>query len=116
MGVAVPVAPAGVVAVGNAPRGEPLDRLRQVPDDAPGWERFWAVIAFGVIIASTIVMNCYPIRYIHIGRFMSRHPWMARIGLILLLCSVFTPFYGYLFLAGMLFYAISPFITWRMIL
>jgi hypothetical protein len=58
-------------------------------------------------------MNCYPIRYIHIGRFMSRHPWMARIGLILLLCSVFTPFYGYLFLASMLFYAISPLITWR---
>jgi hypothetical protein len=38
---------------------------------------------------------------------------MARIGLILLLCSVFTPFYGYLFLASMLFYAISPFITGR---
>jgi hypothetical protein len=58
-------------------------------------------------------MNCYPIRYIHIGRFMSRHPWMTRTGLILLLCSVFTPFYGYLFLASMLCYAISPLITRR---
>ena len=66
-----------------------------------------------MMIASSVVMNLYPLRYIHIGRFMSRHPWITRSGLILLLCSVFTPFYGYLFLASMLFYAISPFITWR---
>jgi CDP-diacylglycerol--serine O-phosphatidyltransferase len=91
----------------------PLILFNQVPDDAPDWERFWAVFSFGMIIASSVVMNCYPLRYIHIGRFMSRHPWITRSGLILLLCSVFTPFYGYLFLAGMLFYAISPFMTGR---
>jgi CDP-diacylglycerol--serine O-phosphatidyltransferase len=91
----------------------PLILFNQAPDDVPDVERFWALSSLAMMIATAIVMNCYPIRYIHVGRLMSRHPWMTRAGLLLLLCSVFTPFYGYLFLAYMLLYAVSPLFTWR---
>jgi hypothetical protein len=64
------------------------------------------------MIAAAIIMNIYPIRYLHVGRFMSRHLWFGRATLLLLV-SVFTPFYGYLFLLFMLLYAFSPLITGR---
>jgi hypothetical protein len=43
---------------------------------------------------------------------MSRHPWLARATLLLLV-SVFTPYYGYCFLFFMLLYTLSPLVTWR---
>jgi uncharacterized membrane protein YfhO len=67
---------------------------------------------FGMMIAAAAVMNLYPVRYLHAGRFMSRHPWFGRAALLLLI-SVFTPYYGYLFMIFMLLYALSPLITWR---
>ena len=91
----------------------PMIILSQVLNEAFDSAAFWGMVCFVMMIATAALMNLYPIRYLHAGRFMSRHPWITRSGLILLLCSVFTPFYGYLFLASMLFYAISPFITWR---
>ena len=64
------------------------------------------------MIATPVLMNLYPVRYLHIGRFMSRHPWFGR-GAILILVSAFTPYYGYIFLFFMLLYAISPLVTSR---
>jgi CDP-diacylglycerol---serine O-phosphatidyltransferase len=73
---------------------------------------FWGVVSLGMMIASAVVMNLYPVRYLHIGRFMSRHPWFGRATLLVLI-AVFTPYYGYLFLFFMLLYALSPLVTWR---
>jgi hypothetical protein len=58
-------------------------------------------------------MNAYPIRYLHLGRSMSRNPWFGRGNLILLLLVVFTPFFGHVCLAYMILYVFSPLVTWR---
>jgi phosphatidylserine synthase len=90
----------------------PMIILSQNLGDAAAWDRFWGLASFGLMIFAAIVMNTYPVRYLHIGRFMSRHPWFGRVCL-LLLCSIFTPFYGYAFLLVMLLYTLSPLVTWR---
>jgi hypothetical protein len=57
-------------------------------------------------------MNLYPIRYLHLGRFMSRHPWFVRFTLLLSL-SVFTPYFGQTAFLFMFLYALSPLVTSR---
>ena len=84
---------------------------RAVLQDSP-LQGFWGAVCFAFMIATPVLMNLYPVRYLHIGRFMSRHPWFGR-GAILILVSAFTPYYGYIFLFFMLLYAISPLVTSR---
>ncbi|MFO7707515.1 MAG: CDP-alcohol phosphatidyltransferase family protein [Desulfobacterales bacterium] len=91
----------------------PMVIFNHVPGGTPGLERFWALFSFGLLIATALIMNAYPIRYLHIGRFMSRHPWVTRSCLLLLLCSLLTPFYGHVLLILMLLYALSPLVTGR---
>ena len=90
----------------------PMIILGQALNDGSESVLFWGVVSFGTMIAAAVIMNVYPIRYLHVGRFMSRHPWFGRAALLLLI-SVFTPYYGYLFLLFMSLYAISPLITGR---
>ncbi|MGD2186809.1 MAG: CDP-alcohol phosphatidyltransferase family protein [Desulfobacterales bacterium] len=84
----------------------------QAVKDASDWTRFWGVFCFGLIIFAAVMMNLYPLRYLHLGRFMSRHPWFGR-GTLIVICSVFTPYFGEACLIYMLLYTISPIITWR---
>jgi phosphatidylserine synthase len=90
----------------------PMILLNQSVNEASSAVPFWGFVCFGMMIGTAILMNLYAIRYLHVGRFMSRHPWFARAALLLLL-SVFTPYYGYCFLVFMLLYALSPLVTWR---
>ncbi len=90
----------------------PMIILSQEIGDPSGGVGFWAVFSFVLMIATATLMNIYPLRYLHAGRFMSRHPWFAR-STLLMLCSIFTPFYGYVFLLLMLLYTLSPLVTWR---
>jgi phosphatidylserine synthase len=90
----------------------PMIILNQSINEASPSVTFWGFVCFGTMTGAALVMNLYPIRYLHAGRFMSRHPWLARATLLLLL-SVFTPYYGYCFLVFMLLYALSPLVTWR---
>lgn len=89
----------------------PMVIFNYVPGETPGLERFWALFSFGLLIATALIMNAYPIRYLHIGRFMSHHPWVTRCCLLVLLCSLLTPFYGHVLLCLMLLYAFSPLAT-----
>jgi CDP-diacylglycerol--serine O-phosphatidyltransferase len=84
----------------------------QAVNDASDWIKFWGVFNFGLLILTAVLMNSYPIRYLHLGRFMSRHPWFGRATLIVI-CSVFTPYYGQACLIYMFLYTLSPIITWR---
>ena len=59
-----------------------------------------------------MLMNAYPVRYLHLGRFMSRHPWFGRASLIVIF-TVFTPDYGETCLIYMQLYTYSPIITRR---
>jgi phosphatidylserine synthase len=90
----------------------PMIILNQAMVDEAGTVQLWGIVCFAMMIAAAAVMNLYPIRYLHAGRFMSRHPWFTRATLLLLI-SVFTPYYGYVFLFFMLLYVFSPLVTWR---
>lgn len=90
----------------------PLLIFNQAVNDASQWARFWGFFSFGLMIGTALMMNCYPIRYLHIGRFMSRNPWFTRITALVFI-SVFTPYYGHCWLAFMLLYTFSPLVTWR---
>jgi CDP-diacylglycerol--serine O-phosphatidyltransferase len=65
------------------------------------------------MIFASVVMNAYPIHYIHLGRSMSRHPWFGRMNLVLLVFSMFTSIFGQICLVYMIFYTLSPLLTWR---
>jgi hypothetical protein len=57
-------------------------------------------------------MNLYPIRYLHLGRFMSQNRWLTRLSLLLTI-SVFTPYFGHTAFLYMFLYTLSPLVTGR---
>jgi CDP-diacylglycerol--serine O-phosphatidyltransferase len=90
----------------------PLISYNQAVNDASAWIPFWGYFAFGVMVLTALLMNCYFIRYLHIGRFMSRNPWMTRL-LLVILMSVVTPYFGIVSFLFMFLYVLSPAVTWR---
>jgi len=82
-------------------------------DDASDWMRMVSYFSFSLMLFTAFLMNLYPVKYLHIGRFMDRNPWFTITNLALLLTLVFTPWFGYLVFCQMLLYVLSPFITWR---
>jgi CDP-diacylglycerol--serine O-phosphatidyltransferase len=90
----------------------PLITFSQAVDDASRWVPFWGYFSFGLMIFTALLMNCYFIRYLHMGRFMSRKPWVTRLSLVLLM-TVVTPYFGLVCFAYMFLYVLSPLITWR---
>lgn len=74
---------------------------------------FLAVFTFCLMLFSAFLMNLYPVRYLHIGRFMDRNPWFTWVNLLLMLGFVFTPYFGYLVFFQMVVYTLSPFVTWQ---
>ena len=91
----------------------PIIIFAQSVSEASEWARFWGIFSFGLMIFIAIMMNLYPVRYLHLGRFMSRHPWFTRSTLFLLIIAVFTPYFGHIALLYMTCYLLSPLITWR---
>jgi CDP-diacylglycerol--serine O-phosphatidyltransferase len=75
--------------------------------------RFWGLMAFGLTCLAAVVMNLYFIRYLHMGRFMGRRPWFARVTVLVCLVSLFTPYFGYAALFSLSLYLFSPLVTWR---
>jgi len=90
----------------------PLIIFAQAVNDASDWARFWGLFNCGLMAFTAILMNLYPIRYLHLGRFMSRHPWFGRFTLLLSL-SVFTPYFGHTAFLFMSLYTLSPLVTSR---
>jgi phosphatidylserine synthase len=90
----------------------PLIIFVKAVNDASPWIAFWGVFCGGLMIFTAIIMNLYPIRYLHLGRYMSRHPWFVRLSLLVSL-SVFTPYFGHVSLLYMILYTLSPLVTWR---
>ena len=77
------------------------------------WGGAIAVFSYGLIIFTSVLMNFYPVKYVHIGRFMDRNPWFTWVNLILMLIFVFTPYFGYLVFFQMMLYVLSPLATWQ---
>ncbi len=79
----------------------------------PGWIDFWKYVSAGLMLFSALIMNFYPIHYIHMGRTMSRNPWINYLTILILILCAFTPYFGLIILGFMVFYLFSPIYTWR---
>ena len=62
---------------------------------------------------ATVVMNLYPVKFLHIGRLMGRHPSILWAAMVIWLLGAFTPLYGILAVGIMAAYLISPLWTGR---
>jgi phosphatidylserine synthase len=91
----------------------PLIIACQANDVSMEYATLVAYFCFGLMIFAALLMNFYPLRYLHIGRFMDRNPWFTVTTLTLLLVFIFTPWFGYMVFFQMLLYVISPLWTWR---
>ncbi len=91
----------------------PLIMFNQAVGESLKWTQYWGIFCFGLMIFASIMMNLYPVRYLHVGRFMDSHFWFGRFTMILLIFSIFTPYLGYVALIYMILYVLSPLITYR---
>ena len=89
----------------------PMVMLETAVAETPGMVSFWGIFSFCLMLLAAGAMNIYPVRYLHVGRFMDRRPWFTRINLAIFLSSVFTPFFGYVALCYGFMYLISPVFT-----
>ncbi len=69
---------------------------------------FWYYFCSAIMIVAAVVMNLYTVQYIHVGRFMDRHPWFGRINMPLIVLFAFTPYLGYFAFAQLFLYVLSP--------
>jgi len=92
----------------------PLIVFSQASEAINGVVRYWGVLCSGLMVGTAVLMNLYPIHYLHLGRFMDSHPWFARASLLLLLLVVFTPYFGHGAFLYLLLYVLSPLWTWRL--
>ena len=90
----------------------PLIIFAQALGEGSQWVSFWGIFCCFMMAFTAVLMNLYPVHYLHLGRFMSRHPWFARLTLLLFI-SVFTPYFGHIAFLYMFLYTLSPLITWR---
>jgi phosphatidylserine synthase len=74
---------------------------------------FWGRFCFVTMIVASIMMNIYPIHYIHYGRFMNRHPLFVGLTFLIALILVFTPYFGHFALLCTVIFLFSPLWTWR---
>ena len=74
---------------------------------------FWAQFSFVLMMIAAILMISFPIRYMHIGRLMSRSRKFLIFTILLIIGFAFTPYFGHAALIYMILYVLSPFYTWR---
>ncbi len=91
----------------------PIVLYDQALADHPSWIGFWGNFSILLMVLASVIMNLYPVRYIHMGRAMSRNAWINRITILIVVFCFFTPFLGYVSLAIMILFLFSPFFTWR---
>jgi len=98
--------PAAALLVSSA-----IEIAAQTSQSAPAWTFAAAATAGVMMLGAAVVMNLYPVHYLHIGRFMSRHPTMTWVATGISVLLVFTPAFGVALLAVMLAYVLSPLYT-----
>jgi CDP-diacylglycerol--serine O-phosphatidyltransferase len=91
----------------------PFIMLGQAAAEQSDLTLFWAQFCLWNMVLTAILMNLYPVRYLHVGRLMSRNKWVGRVTLLIVLTFVFTPYFGYAGFGYLMLYALSPLYTWR---
>jgi len=101
----MPVPAAALLVMG------PIEIAFQLTRTDPYLAQPLTLFATGFMLAAALVMNLYFVRYLHVGRLMSRRPallWICVTGWLVL---VFTPYFGIAVLASTLAYLVSPIFT-----
>jgi phosphatidylserine synthase len=93
----------------------PLIMFSQAVQESPDTIGFWGYCATAAMILASAAMNIYPVRYLHLGKFMDQSIWFRRTSIILLLVAVFSPYLGYICLVYLLLYLFSPLYTRRIL-
>jgi phosphatidylserine synthase len=93
----------------------PLIMFSQAVQECPNSVVFWGYAATIGMALAAVAMNSYPVRYLHLGRFMDQSTWFRRTSIILLLIAVFSPYLGYICLIYLLIYLFSPLFTRRIL-
>ncbi|PID73779.1 MAG: CDP-alcohol phosphatidyltransferase [Desulfobacterales bacterium] len=75
--------------------------------------RFWGWCCTGMLLLTSVLMNLYPVRYLHLGRAMGRSRCFARFNWLLLFAVVATPWLAQISLLYFFCYMLSPLFTWR---
>lgn len=91
----------------------PVEMTAQFSKTTPDLVPTLAMLAGGILVLAVLVMNLYPVRYLHIGRLMGRKPFLLWVMLAVWLVMMFTPYFGALLLCFILLYVISPLFTGR---
>ncbi len=89
----------------------PLIMFSQSVQDSSQWVEFWGYLSTGIMILAAIAMNLYPVRYLHLGRFMDQRTWFRQTSIVLLLIAVFSPYLGYICFLYLILYLFSPIVT-----
>jgi len=91
----------------------PLMLFDQAGDGLIDRTYFWGQFTAFTMILASILMNLYPLRYIHYGRFMNRHPVVVGINVFVGFVFIFTPYFGHFALCCIGLYLLSPLVTGR---
>ena len=70
-------------------------------------------ILFFLMLFAAILMVSFPIRYMHVGRLMSRSRKFLIFTISLIIGFAFTPYFGHVALTYLFLYVLSPLYTWR---
>lgn len=81
--------------------------------DFPAYVEFWGHFSIGLMLLTAVVMNLYPVHYIHMGRAMSRNAWINRLVILVVIFCAFTPYLGQVSLGLMILFLFSPLVTRR---
>ena len=103
----MPVPAAAILAMGAI---EITDSVSHVYPQYTGTVAIFATLTMAV---AALVMNLYPVRFLHFGRLMGRHPTVMWVCMALWIVGVFTPIYGEMVLSIVLVYLVSPLWTGR---
>lgn len=71
----------------------------------------FTVLATAIMLLAAVVMNLYSVRYLHVGRLLSRRPLLLWASLVAWLTLVFTDYFGVAVLAAAVIYLVSPVFT-----
>lgn len=89
----------------------PVEMAFQFSRHDPGLAQPLALLATAVMGLAIVVMNLYPVHYLHVGRLMGRRPPLMWGSVTLWLVMVFTPYFGVALLLFCSIYALSPLYT-----
>ena len=71
----------------------------------------WSLYCVVSLLMGAVMMNAYKVRYLHIGRLLSRRASLGRIVGLIVLVSIWTPYFGIVLIGLALFYLFSPLFT-----